>query len=305
MHAAAAAASLASIAAKKGHFSFLPSVAGASTAGQTLSGLPEFSAAKTIKVNPDKPQEEVRYQVLDQQKSLIVPTPRLSKGLFNRLSVPPGPNSKEDLRKLASRHGIDKDSKPVPMASRFKVDLFVVGCVAVDRQGRRLGKGEGYADLEWALAASNHGSAVGPDTLVVTSVHDCQVFDALPAELFQSHDLGVDIIVTPSEIIRVEKPLPKPTKILWNLLTREKFQSIEILTEIQFKEKRAGNDVRLKDEDSSNGDAAQQQQQQPISNNNRNSKRRNNKKQQQQEDAQNGDGGEANEPGPGKRRNPR
>lgn len=58
---------------------------------------------------------------------------------------------------------------------RFKIDLFVVGCVAVDRCGRRLGKGEGFADLEWAMASSNHGSAVGPDTVVVTTVHDCQV----------------------------------------------------------------------------------------------------------------------------------
>lgn len=57
---------------------------------------------------------------------------------------------------------------------RFKVDLVVVGSVAVDRLGRRLGKGEGFADLEWALAASHHGGAVGPNTVVATTVHDCQ-----------------------------------------------------------------------------------------------------------------------------------
>ena len=38
----------------------------------------------------------------------------------------------------------------------------------------RIGKGEGFADLEWALAASNHGGAVSKNTLVATTVHDCQ-----------------------------------------------------------------------------------------------------------------------------------
>lgn len=59
--------------------------------------LDEFKSAKVIKVNPDKPQEEVRYHVLDQDKTLIVPTPRLAKGLFNRLSNEPTENDKERL----------------------------------------------------------------------------------------------------------------------------------------------------------------------------------------------------------------
>ena len=55
------------------------------------------------------------------------------------------------------------------------MELVVVGSVAVDRRtGRRIGKGEGFADLEWALAASNHGGAVSKNTLVATTVHDCQ-----------------------------------------------------------------------------------------------------------------------------------
>ena len=62
----------------------------------------------------------------------------------------------------------------------YKVDLVVVGSVAVDRRtGRRIGKGEGFADLEWALAASNHGGAVSKNTLVATTVHDCQASHVL------------------------------------------------------------------------------------------------------------------------------
>ena len=38
----------------------IPNFLGASQAGQRLSELDEFQEAKVVKVNPDKPQEEVR-----------------------------------------------------------------------------------------------------------------------------------------------------------------------------------------------------------------------------------------------------
>ena len=121
---------------------------------------------------------------------------------------------------MASRQGIDVESRPIPIEEKLRIDLVVLGSVAVDKLGRRIGKGEGFADLEFALAASHHQAAVGQDTVVVTSVHDCQVFDELPPNLFQSHDVPVDIIVTPTQVIRVEKRLAKPVGIIWKLLTR-------------------------------------------------------------------------------------
>jgi len=236
----------------------IPNFKGANIAGQKVIELEEFKKAKIVKVNPDKPQEEVRYQVLDHDKTLIVPTPRLAKGLFNRLSNEPTEEgeerSKETIRKLASREGIDKKSKPVPMASRIKIDLVVIGSVAVDRFGHRIGKGEGFADLEFAMGASHHG-AVSADTVVITTVHDIQVFDELPPKLFEAHDLPVDIIVTPTEVFRVKDRLTKPDHIIWSMLTREKFNQIPILRELQFKEQKAGKIVQLKDEDNENGDA--------------------------------------------------
>jgi len=226
----------------------IPNFKGASRAAANLTEqLPEFRDAKTIKVNPDKPQEEVRFKVLEAGKTLMVPTPRLSQGLFNRLEPDPSDSSKDKLRQLASRHGIDNMSKPIPMASRIRLDMVVIGSVAVDRLGHRIGKGEGFADLEFAMAASHH-SAITDDTLVVTTVHDCQVFDQLPADIFESHDLSVDVIVTPTEVFRVSERLKKPEGIQWSLLSREKFDQIPILKEIQYKEMKNGKDTRLKGE---------------------------------------------------------
>ena len=73
----------------------IPNFKGANIAGQKVIELEEFKKAKIVKVNPDKPQEEVRYQVLDHDKTLIVPTPRLAKGLFNRLSNEPTEEGEE------------------------------------------------------------------------------------------------------------------------------------------------------------------------------------------------------------------
>jgi len=223
----------------------IPNFKGAEKAGRNVSNLPEFSAAKIIKVNPDKPQEEVRYQALLQRKELLVPTPRLKSGLFNRL-VNPGNASQTELRILASRQGIDTHSKPVSIETKLSIDVVVIGSVAVDRLGHRIGKGEGYADLEFALAASHH-RAVNQDTIVVTSVHDCQVFENLPAHLFSPHDVPVDIIVTPNEVFRIENRLTKPTKIMWNLLTKEKINQISLLKAIRKSERSAGVDVSLFD----------------------------------------------------------
>ena len=134
------------------------------------------------------------------------------------------------------------------MASRIKIDLVVVGSVAVDRLGRRIGKGEGFADLEFAMAASHH-NAVTPETVIITTVHDIQVFDELPKTLFKDHDIPVDIIVTPTEVFRVNDRLPKPDHIMWNMISREKFEQIPILRELQFKEQKSGKNVTLKDEE--------------------------------------------------------
>ena len=56
-----------------------------------------------------------------------------------------------------------------------QVDLIVVGSVAVSEKGYRIGKGEGFADMEWGMMATM--GSVRAETIVVTIVHDCQVGD--------------------------------------------------------------------------------------------------------------------------------
>ena len=84
------------------------------------------------------------------------------------------------------------------MAELAPVDLVVTGCVAVGEDGARLGKGGGFADLEFALAGA--AGLIGPETLVVTTVHELQL---RPAGMIPTaaHDAPVDLVVTPERVI--------------------------------------------------------------------------------------------------------
>ncbi|XP_048648326.1 methenyltetrahydrofolate synthase domain-containing protein isoform X4 [Marmota marmota marmota] len=263
----------------------IPNFKGASRAAEHFPRLQVFRTARTIKVNPDAPQKNACFLVLDSKKTLLVPTPRLRTGLFNRITPPPGAN-KEMLRKCATSQrnqclrlplvppapswervgippalvwrsrntlpcrgcpsqGVRDFSVPVGLDSRVLVDLVVVGSVAVSEKGWRIGKGEGYADLEYAMMVSM--GAVHKGTPVVTIVHDCQVVD-IPEALLEDHDLTVDYILTPTRVISTGCKRPKPAGITWSKISPEMLGKIPVLRSLRDREKRAGMDVALQAE---------------------------------------------------------
>ncbi|MCP8317273.1 MAG: 5-formyltetrahydrofolate cyclo-ligase, partial [archaeon] len=76
------------------------------------------------------------------------------------------------------------------------LDLIVEGSVAVDLDGYRLGKGKGFGDREISMAEDIAKKSI----MVMTTVHDVQIVDFVPRE---EHDKRVDIIITPTKIIRI------------------------------------------------------------------------------------------------------
>eukprot|EP00075_Anas_platyrhynchos_P033383 XP_027322636.1 methenyltetrahydrofolate synthase domain-containing protein isoform X2 [Anas platyrhynchos] len=222
----------------------IPNFKGASHAATRLLALQEFKAASTVKINPDAPQKNARFLTLEARKTLLVPTPRLRSGLFNRI-VPPAGATKEILRICSTSRGIKEYSVPVGLDGKVRVDLVVVGSVAVSEKGWRIGKGEGYADMEYAMMVSM--GAVKEETPVVTIVHDCQVLD-IAEELLDDHDLTVDYILTPTRTIKTNCKRPKPQGILWHKVSYEMLAKIPILKSLRYKEKQTGKDVTLQDE---------------------------------------------------------
>ncbi|PVD32520.1 hypothetical protein C0Q70_07960 [Pomacea canaliculata] len=145
----------------------IPNFVDAALAADKVAQLDVFKSARTVKINPDKPQEHARFLTLEARKNLLVPTPRLRTGLFNKI-MPPEDANKEMLRKCSTALGVKEHSKRISLTEKVTIDLVIVGSVAVSKEGFRIGKGEGFADLEYAMMATME--AVGPNTVVVTTV---------------------------------------------------------------------------------------------------------------------------------------
>jgi 5-formyltetrahydrofolate cyclo-ligase len=204
----------------------IPNFSGAEAAAERLRALPAWQAAETLKANPDSAQLPVRQRALEDGKTVYMAVPRLAeKEPF--FALDPGHLS-ESPRKAASISGAARSARRVALAELSRVGLVVMGCVAVGEDGARLGKGGGFADLEYALATA--AGLIGPETLCVTTVHELQVrpAGAIPAA---GHDTVVDLIVTPERVIDCRPrrgPRPAPG-IRWEDLTEEKIAAIPLL----------------------------------------------------------------------------
>jgi len=189
-------------------------------------------------VNPDTPQRGVRLAVLEQGKTLLTPQPRLRTGFFSSLTADAvlaqagaGDRAAQLLGACSSK-GAAKYGRPVALGDSLRVDLVVVGSVAVAPSGCRIGKGEGFAELELGVLGTM--GAVDASTPVVTAVHDCQVLsDAeIPAGAMLPWDTPVDVIVTPTRVIRTGARRVDP-RILWERLSPQKLAGIRVLQQLR------------------------------------------------------------------------
>lgn len=151
----------------------IPNFKGAEKAAERLLAHPIFRRVRVIKVNPDSPQRWVRRLALERGITVVTPTPRL-KGAFRVLD--PRKIPREDYAEAATLKRGGKWGEDVALAKLPKIDLVVMGSVAVTRGGRRLGKGHGYADLEYGMLRELGNPAVP----VVTTVHPLQVLEGFP-----------------------------------------------------------------------------------------------------------------------------
>ena len=138
----------------------------------------------------------MRQRALEDGKTVYMAVPRLA-GPEPFFALDPAHLS-EPPRKAASISGASRSARRVTLAEVSPVDLVVTGCVAVGEDGARLGKGGGFADLEFALATA--AGLIGPHTVCVTTVHELQVCAAGTIPL-TGHDVPVDFIVTPERVI--------------------------------------------------------------------------------------------------------
>ncbi|MCM3598383.1 5-formyltetrahydrofolate cyclo-ligase [Metabacillus idriensis] len=201
----------------------IPNFKGAAAAAEYAAQLEVYKKAEVIKINPDAPQLPLRARVIKDGKTLLVPTPRLKAGfiMLKREWVPDG-----EERRAVSLKNIKQYGKEVPLSELPRVDLIVAGSVAVHKDGRRIGKGEGYSDREYAIMRE----LGNPHVPVISTIHSIQVTE----EEFEvdTYDLPVDYIVTELGVIETNTPYSKPDGIHWDKVTEEEKGEMPVLNEI-------------------------------------------------------------------------
>ncbi|MEV0720471.1 5-formyltetrahydrofolate cyclo-ligase [Asanoa sp. NPDC050611] len=204
----------------------IPNFVGAEAAAERLRAMAEWRRAATVKANPDSAQLPVRQRALEDGKVVYMAVPRLAEEdpFFlldpDHLAEPP--------RRAASIRGATRSARRVAVADLAPVDLVVMGCVAAGEDGARLGKGGGFADLEFALAAA--AGLVGDRTVVVTTVHELQVRP--PGRIpMTAHDVPLDFVVTPDRVIdcRRSRAARPAAGVHWDELTAAKIDAIPLL----------------------------------------------------------------------------
>jgi 5-formyltetrahydrofolate cyclo-ligase len=204
----------------------IPNFTGAEAAAERLRATPEWQAAGTLKANPDSAQLPVRQRALADGKTVYMAVPRLA-GPEPFFALDPAHLS-EPPHKAATITGAARSARRVTLADLEPVDLVVMGSVAAGLDGARLGKGGGFADLEFALATA--AGLIAARTVSVTTVHELQVRPPGPIPL-TGHDVPVDFIVTPDRVIdcRPRHGPRRPARICWEDLTEEKIAAIPLL----------------------------------------------------------------------------
>ncbi len=218
------------VALPPGPWGRIPNFRGAERAAQRIIGLEGWRRARVVKVNPDSPQRPVRLAALSEGKKLLMPTPRLRRGflLLDPDSIPRQLFSQASTIKGAFKYGVLLDTIDKLLRRVDRVDFIVEGSVAVNRWGERLGKGEGYGELEYAILVEL--GLIERDVGIATSVHDLQLLERrLPQD---PYDVPVDWVATPSRVVECRRG-ERPPGILWDLLGEEKLREIPLLGELR------------------------------------------------------------------------
>ena len=210
----------------------IPNFAGASDAAERLAETAPWRAAGTVKANPDAPQLPVRRAALRAGKTVYMAVPRLrDPKCFYELD----PAVVEDLEAAPAVSNVDDHARQVGPEAVEHVDLVVSGSVAVTEDGARIGKGEGFSDLEFAVLREL--DLVDDDTTVATTVHELQVVDGPESAVraadvsVAAHDVPVDLVVTPERVIETATPYPRPAGVDWDALSPARLAEMPVLAE--------------------------------------------------------------------------
>ncbi|WP_276272750.1 5-formyltetrahydrofolate cyclo-ligase [Haloarcula litorea] len=207
----------------------IPNVARAADAAERVTETRAWADAETVKANPDAPQLPLRRAALRAGKTVYMAVPRLrDRRCFYELD----PAEIDDVEAAPTVSSVADHARQVGPEAVGSVDLVVSGSVAVTEDGARIGKGEGFSDLEYAVLREL--GLVDDGTPVVTTVHELQVVGGpdgvVDADVpVDAHDVPMDYVVTPERTVETDTPYDRPAGVDWTALSEERIAEMPVL----------------------------------------------------------------------------
>ena len=219
----------------------IPNFEGSRAASEKLVESEEFQNAEVVKVHPSLNAIPLREAVLRSGKSLLVPT--LPGHDFLYFLVCPKLVQNKKFNWAAQKKGFNRIGIPLKLEDIPKIDMFVAAATVVSSEGCRAGKGKGYGEVEWGICSEL--GVVNDSTTVATIVHDTQIVSPakFPRHCMEPHDLPVDMIATPSTLIRCNRmvdaelavKLHRPKGIIWDKIGDQMLNDIGALKTLKRK----------------------------------------------------------------------
>lgn len=201
----------------------IPNFDGATDAADVLAATDAWQSAAVVKANPDAPQLPLRRRALHTGKTVYMAVPRLAdEEPFYELDPDALGESAYDDAVTVSK--VEEYADTVPIEAVPEIDVVLSGSVAVSERGARIGKGEGYSDLEWGVLSTY--DRVDDATTVATTVHELQVRETPPPD---AHDVPMDLVCTPDRLIRTETPYDRPSGVDFDALDPDRIAEIPVL----------------------------------------------------------------------------
>lgn len=138
------------------------------------------------------------------------------------------PKKIQNINQASTIKGAFRYGEQVYPDEMEKVDVIIIGFVATNKQGAKIGKGGGFSDLEYAIG--REFDIVNENTPTISTVHPFQIVDyMLPME---KHDVSLDYIITRDDIITTNTTYKKPEGIDWDIIG-DKINEIPLLQKLR------------------------------------------------------------------------
>jgi 5-formyltetrahydrofolate cyclo-ligase len=205
----------------------IPNFIGANIAADKLNELSIWKKARIVKSNPDSPQKWVRELALKHGKTVYMAFPRLRE---EKCFIKLNPKKLINVSKASTIKGALRYGESIYPDEMEKVDIIIIGSVAVTKHGEKIGKGGGFSDLEYAIIREYE--IANENTPTISTIHPLQILEyTLPME---KHDVPLDYIITRKGITKTNTDYDKPKNIYWDIID-DKINEIPILKKLERK----------------------------------------------------------------------